>query len=285
MRVQKLPDYYVYAHSKKSNGQVFYIGQGKGSRAWFFHGRNSIWRRIEAKHGVYVTILHDGLTREQALLLEREEIARLGRINAKTGILANLTDGGDGGLGLLTSEETKKKLSQAAKYMWSDPDFRSSMGEKRKGERNGMFGRGHTQEAVAKIKEKASAWSQQNREYIRNKSAERMADPSARAAASEKAKKRFANPEKRQQIREKRLAWAAQATAEQRLAGAFSPYAKAVICDALGLFYLCAKDAQKAGYGNVSQSARVGCKAKGHHWRYATPEEIAAFRESTALAA
>lgn len=48
---------------------------------------------------------------EEAFLLERQTIATYGRADLKTGILANLTDGGEGASGVVISEENRKKRS------------------------------------------------------------------------------------------------------------------------------------------------------------------------------
>jgi len=268
-------EYFVYLHKRKTDGAVFYVGQGKNGRAFNFNGRNQIWERIASKHGVDVDIVLTELTREQALAEEIRLVAIYGRLNNKTGVLANMTDGGDGGLGLTVTDETKIKISEKSKAAWNKPGAKDMASKKRKGEGNAMFGKKHSEEVVQQSKIRSAEWSNKNRDYLSQKTTKQFSDPAARLAASEKAKEHWSNPDERSKQSAKRLAWAAQASAEQRLAGAFSPYAKAVICDELGLFFLCAKDAEKAGYGHVAQSARTGCKAKGHHWRYATPEEIA----------
>ena len=114
--------YYVYAHYK-SNGTIFYVGKGKGYRAWVESPgqRSKLWLRTAEKHGLTVKIWAENLTNQQALDMEKEWIQLYGRVNIKTGPLVNLTDGGDGGNGIkgkhhymygkTPSVETRKKIS------------------------------------------------------------------------------------------------------------------------------------------------------------------------------
>jgi len=72
--------------------------------------RSRHWHNIVKSFGYEIEIMLDGLTWEQAQEKEVEFIALYGR-KQKGGILCNLTDGGGGGLGMITSDETKKKQS------------------------------------------------------------------------------------------------------------------------------------------------------------------------------
>ena len=57
-----------------------------------------------------VILVAENLTWEEACLREKAEIALYGRKDKKTGCLANLTDGGDGMVGAVVSEETRRKI-------------------------------------------------------------------------------------------------------------------------------------------------------------------------------
>ena len=110
-------DFYVYVHTRVSDGSVFYVGKGKGKRAYYIKGRSEHWNNIAKKHGYNVTILLNNLTEEQAFILEKQTIATLGREN-----LCNMTDGGEGvtgrpshNVGRKHCEETRKKMSEAKK--------------------------------------------------------------------------------------------------------------------------------------------------------------------------
>jgi hypothetical protein len=62
-----------------------------------------------------VDIVLSNLTEEEAFGKEKAFIQSYGRINNKTGVLSNLTDGGDGPAGMIVSRETLAKLSESHK--------------------------------------------------------------------------------------------------------------------------------------------------------------------------
>jgi len=101
-------DFYVYVHTRATDGRIFYVGKGMEKRAWSKYSRNKHWKHIVAKYGYNVAIVQDSLTDEQSLTLEIMLIADIGREN-----LCNLTDGGDGSSGLIHSEEAKRKVGDA----------------------------------------------------------------------------------------------------------------------------------------------------------------------------
>ena len=100
------PIHYVYLHRRATDGSIFYVGKGKGRRAWSHQGRNPWWNRIVAKHGFYSEIIASSLPEKCALTLERINIRILGRDG-----LANLVDGGGGIPGWHHSDETKARIS------------------------------------------------------------------------------------------------------------------------------------------------------------------------------
>jgi hypothetical protein len=99
--------YYVYQHKKADTNEIFYVGKGKGTRAFNATKRNPYWKRVVAKHGFNVEIIVDNLDEEFSFLVEMETIDAY----KKRGItLSNLTNGGEGASGFIHSEEHKKKL-------------------------------------------------------------------------------------------------------------------------------------------------------------------------------
>jgi len=105
---------YVYRHIRLDKNEPFYIGIGKidnYKRAYLKSIRNVIWKQIVNKTNYDIEIIADNLTWEQACNKEIEFINLYGRIDNKTGCLSNMTNGGDGALGKVCNESTKKKIS------------------------------------------------------------------------------------------------------------------------------------------------------------------------------
>ena len=169
---------YVYRHIRLDKNEPFYIGIGSDSnykRARDKKNRNVIWHRIVSKTNYEVEILLDDLTWEEANEKEIEFINLYGRSNIKKGCLCNLTDGGGGTLGIVMSEETRRKMSQKvfteetrrkiskansgegnAFYGKPLPEYiRIKLSESQKGEKSSWWGRKHTEETKKKMSEKA----------------------------------------------------------------------------------------------------------------------------------
>ena len=88
--------YYVYLHIKSTDGTPFYVGKGKGDRAYTTIRRNRWWNHVYEKHGMDIILLEDGLSEVDALDREKYWIKRIGRAHLNNGTLVNLTGGGDG---------------------------------------------------------------------------------------------------------------------------------------------------------------------------------------------
>jgi hypothetical protein len=114
-------NYYVYQYLRE-NGTPYYIGKGKGKRAWLSHKReNGV--NLLPKNQDRIQILKENLTEEEALELEVKLTSYYGRKDKGTGILRNMTDGGEGSTGRVYkhAEETKKKISSALKGKQKKP--------------------------------------------------------------------------------------------------------------------------------------------------------------------
>jgi len=104
----------VYRHIRLDKNEPFYIGIGKDTkRAYYKLRRNGLWNNIVAKSEYEVEILMEDITYEKALEKEKEFISLYGRIDKNTGSLANLTDGGEGTIGAIRSEEYRRNVSKS----------------------------------------------------------------------------------------------------------------------------------------------------------------------------
>lgn len=104
----------VYRHRRLDTNQVFYVGVGVDEkRAFKKRDRSIFWNRITSKTNYSVEIIQGNLSQEEAFELEMFLISLYGRQDIKTGILCNLTDGGEGRRNIIVGLDTRKKLSSA----------------------------------------------------------------------------------------------------------------------------------------------------------------------------
>lgn len=124
--------YCVYMLRFSATGEPFYIGKGLCNRPSQHYCQCNRSKKgpknvIINNFDTYYTIEREGLTNYEANAYEKELIAIWGFEN-----LTNLTRGGSGTDGRIASKETRAKMS---------------------GENNPMFGKSHSEEAKAKLRE------------------------------------------------------------------------------------------------------------------------------------
>lgn len=114
-------NFYVYGHFEA--GICWYVGQGRGWRAWAFNQRNKLWRAVfsETKNPE-VKLFKEGLTQEEALALEVQLIASY-RLRGQA--LLNMSGGGERGYG------NRKPLSASHK---------AAISAGKRGRSNGLLG-------------------------------------------------------------------------------------------------------------------------------------------------
>lgn len=126
----------VYKHVRLDKNEPFYIGIGNLERAYTKRSRNKYWKHIVKSVPYKVEILFEGLSSEDACQKEIELIKFYGRKDLGTGILANLTDGGDlppNHKGKIRSDEFRKKCSESRKGVKLSEEHKKKMSESRKG--------------------------------------------------------------------------------------------------------------------------------------------------------
>jgi hypothetical protein len=147
----------LYRHIRLDKNEPFYIGIGKTEkRAYEKIKRNQFWCNIVAKTDFEVEILFDDLSWDEAGEKEKEFIKLYGKKNNKTGTLVNITDGGGGILGVRHTEESKRKISIASKYMIRKPisqETKDKISKSLTGREGANKGYKHTQEAKEKLRQ------------------------------------------------------------------------------------------------------------------------------------
>lgn len=103
---------YVYIHYTLDYGLPFYVGKGVERRA-FDRNRNPFWRYRAKKHGVRVEICQEGMTTDDAYLLEMWLIAKLRHEGYD---LCNMTDGGEGRIGFESEKRREVFCSNGMKF-------------------------------------------------------------------------------------------------------------------------------------------------------------------------
>lgn len=174
--------FYTYAHYKP-DGSIFYIGKGKGKRAYDSIRRSVYWKRVVEKYGnPNIEILAYWKTDIEALSHEKLLISCFKDMGHK---LVNLTNGGEGVSGYKHTEQALEKMrgrtgekspmfgkpkSNSIKLMISKANSGKVRTEEHKQKISNRFkGRVFSKETLAKISEslKGRVFTQEHKDKIR----------------------------------------------------------------------------------------------------------------------
>jgi hypothetical protein len=115
---------YLYRHIRLDNNEPFYIGIGSDNGYYRAKSlkRNIFWKRITSITNYEIEIMFEDISYEEACNKEKEFIKLYGR-SINGGTLCNLTDGGEGTLGILRDENVRRNIGISSKKKW-DIDLR-----------------------------------------------------------------------------------------------------------------------------------------------------------------
>ena len=272
--------YYVYEHIRLDKMEPFYIGKGKGERAYDLY-RNDHHDAITDEYGHTVVIIADNLTEEEAYWVERDTIEdyvfNLGYgidikghndYNHELPHLTNMDWGGIGGKsGVKCSEETKEKMSEAKKGQipWN------------KGKK-GMYN--HSEETKQRMSES------HKRENLSEETIQRMSEAKKGTHLSEEHKQNLSKSHKGIQAGKNHPMYGKHHSEEAKrkmsenskgkMVGSENPMAKKVICITTGKIFDCIKEASKYyKCNNISKCCKGKSKSAGKlkdgtplQWKY-----------------
>lgn len=112
-------EFYVYMYVIDETNEVFYIGKGKGNRA-YTGKRNKFCEDMKSTHNWSVVFIKENLSEDEAFQLE---IKLIEEYKKQFNRITNQTLGGDGISGYQMSEEVKGKISNSSKAKWKDKEF------------------------------------------------------------------------------------------------------------------------------------------------------------------
>lgn len=109
--MKEIKNAFVYRHIRLDTNEVFYVGISINTRRPYDRSdRSRFWKSIVKKTKYRIEIVMVDLTWSEACKKEIELIKLYGRRDLGQGTLVNLTDGGEGNLGMIPWNKGKKGL-------------------------------------------------------------------------------------------------------------------------------------------------------------------------------
>jgi hypothetical protein len=140
-----MDNFYVYHLINSQTGLPFYVGKGRGNRL-FDHIRDTKNKKLFDKNkylfykinkisksggNIECKKIIENVSENDAFNREVEEIKKYGRKNNKTGILCNMTDGGEGSSGYIVTNKMKIHLSEKrTQFLNNNPDIKRELIER-----------------------------------------------------------------------------------------------------------------------------------------------------------
>lgn len=117
--------FYIYMYLR-DDGTPYYVGKGKGGRAWR-KGKTEIQPPVDASK---IKIVAHRISEHESFLLEKRLISLYGRKDNGTGILRNFTDGGEGASGRKPSLKMKARMAGEGNPSKIEANRESKRGDK-----------------------------------------------------------------------------------------------------------------------------------------------------------
>jgi len=181
--------YYVYMYLRK-DGTPYYVGKGCKNRIYEKH---NVSIPTDSHRIVFV---QENMEERAALDLEVKLIAHYGRKDIGTGILRNVTDGGEGSSGYRHTPEAREKIREAGIRKTHTEESRQKISAKIKGRVSPTKGFKWSDESRAKLSKSATGrkHTQETKEKIRQINLGKKHGPETRKKVSEASKKRWETP-------------------------------------------------------------------------------------------
>jgi hypothetical protein len=154
--VDEMKDFYTYMWLRE-NGTPYYVGKGKGRRAFTSNSHSVLRPKYDA-----LILVQYWESEDEAFEKEKWFIDLFGRKANNTGILRNLTEGGENppkmmgnthAKGKKHSAEANAKKSERGKLRKQTAETREKLSRIKKGKSNGLEGKPKTEETKSKIRE------------------------------------------------------------------------------------------------------------------------------------